>query len=67
LQGGRVLLLLVNLGSEPIADLAVADASPLYATPAALGDNGTLAPWGVLCYLLAVEPEITIGGEPLWR
>lgn len=61
---GRVLTLMANLGSDPVADIEGPGGSPLFATEGAFGENGTLMGWGVACYLSA-EGIIRFNGEPV--
>lgn len=63
LTDGTVLLLAANLGEEPVADVMLPDADPLYASSDACGDNGTLMPWSVIGFLCApAEADVQVNG-----
>jgi malto-oligosyltrehalose trehalohydrolase len=61
---GKVLMLIANLGSEPVADIEGPGDAPLFATEGAFAENGTLMGWGVAWYLIA-EGDIHFNGEPV--
>ncbi|MGE0082212.1 MAG: malto-oligosyltrehalose trehalohydrolase [Thiohalomonadaceae bacterium] len=63
LADGAALVLAANLGEEPVADVALPEAPPLFATPDAHGDNGTLMPWSVVWVLCTpAQAEVRVNG-----
>lgn len=67
LSDGRTLILIANLGDEPVADVSLPGTSPLFATPEAYGDNGTLMPWSVVWFLcMPAEAEVRVNGLPVF-
>jgi len=64
LNDGSALLLLANLGAEPVSGLNGPGAGLLWSTPDASADNATLAPWAVAWYRTALEQaRVWFNGE----